>query len=556
MYLATYLAKIIGNIIDFLYDIDANQDNIIRYTIYLILTSIGLLIIRMPWRFLVSYISRILEKSLKDSLFKHFMKLKMTEIQEIKNGEIMSYFTKDVTEVRVAFFRCASYGSRIVATFIIVSFSMAQGVNISLTCLTLLPIVITAYLIVKIRKYVEKSFKKSQEYFTQLSEFVQESTDAVRTTKAYSQEGNQLKEFIKKNKKLKQANNSVDVHSTLLTTCVNICFGLCYGISILYGSKLVLNNTITIGNFVAFNGYIGLFIGPVSWLPGMIARLKRGQISYERLDNFLSLEKEKLLPLPEKVELSLKGDIQISHLSFRYPSCIEPVLEDISITIPQGNTLGIIGTVGSGKTTLMNLLLHLYSVPDGMIKIGEKDINEIPIELLRKNICYITQDNFLFSTTIESNIRLFKQEYSEKEIINSTRDAMIYDEIQKMENGIYTQIGERGVDLSGGQKQRVAISRAFLNQADIIIFDDTFSALDNKTEKSLLENIKRISNNKTCFIISSRISDIKDADYIIVLDQGEIIEEGTHTELINREGRYYQFYKQQTTKAELETNEM
>ena len=550
IYLFTFPAKIIGDMVDLLYDISANKTLIIQNTIYLLFISLGLLIARMPWRFLVSFIARKLEKNLKDELFKNFLKLKMGEIQDIKNGEIMSYFTKDVTEIRTAFYRVSSYGPRIIATFLITGFTMAQGVSFALTCATLFPIIITAYLIIKIKKYVENSFRISQAYFTDLSEYVQESTDSIRTTKAYCQEGNQLKEFIRKNKKLKSANNAVDIHSTLLSSCINICFGLCYGISLLYGSQLVLNHSITIGDFVAFNGYIGMFYGTISWLPGMIARFKRGQISYGRLDRFINLEKEKVLLLPEKEEISLQGDIKISHLSFNYPSYLEEVIEDVSITIPQGKTLGIIGTVGSGKTTLMNLLLHLYAIPDGMIKIGNKDINEIPIEILRENICYITQDNFLFSNTIEKNISLFKGDYTEDDIINSTKDAIIYEEIQEMENGIYTAIGERGVDLSGGQKQRVAISRAFLNRADIVIFDDTFSALDNKTEKSVLENIKKMSEKKTCIIISSRISDIKDADNIIVLEHGKIQEQGTHEELVKKEGNYYQFYRQQLKNSE------
>lgn len=551
IYLATYPAKIIGGLVDLLYNIPANQQAIIQNIIYLLAVSVGLLFVRLPWRFLVTYNSRALEKQMKDELFKHFLKMKMNEIQNIKNGEIMSYFTKDTKEIRAAFYRVESYGTRIIATFLIGAFAMIQGVNLGLTIMTLLPIVITSYLIVKIKKYVESSFKISQEYFTELSEYVQESTDAIRTTKAYSQEGNQLKEFIRKNKKLKSANNAVDVHSTLLTTCINVCFGLCYAISILYGSKLVLENTITIGDFVAFNGYIGLFVGPVSWLPSTISRFKRGQISYERLDKFLSLEKEKYLPVSKNEDESLKGTIKIEHLNFHYPNCLEEVLSDICITMEQGKTLGIIGTVGSGKTTLVNLLLRLYTVQDGTIFIGNKDINQIPIETIRKNICYITQDNFLFSNTIEKNIRLFKKGYTEKEIMKSTKEAMIYDEIQEMKEGIYTIIGERGVDLSGGQKQRVAVSRAFLNNADIVIFDDTFSALDNKTEEKLLENIKNMTKEKTCIIISSRISDIKEADEIIVLDNGKIIERGKHEELIMQEGQYYGFYEQQISKAEV-----
>ena len=443
IYIATYPAKIIGNLIDLLYDIPANQTIIIQHIIYLLLVSIGLLLVRFPWRFLVTYNSRSLEKETKNELFKQFLKMKMNEIQDIKNGEIMSYFTKDVSEVRKAFYRLESYGTRIIATFLIGAITMAQGVNLGLTAVTLFPIVVTSYLIVKIKKYVETSFKISQEYYTELSEYVQESTDAIRTTKAYSQEGNQLKEFIRKNKKLKAANNAVDVHSTLLTTCINVCFGLCYAIAILFGSKLVLENTITIGDFVAFNGYIALFVGPVSWLPSTISRFKRGQISYQRLDKFLSLEKEKCLLLEPKEDADLKGDIKISHLSFHYPSNVEEVLKDINITIGQGKTLGIIGTVGSGKTTLANLLLRLYSVQDNMISIGNQDINQIPIETIRKNICYITQDNFLFSNTIEKNISLFKKGYSEKEIMKSTKEAMIYDEIQEMNDGIYTVIGER-----------------------------------------------------------------------------------------------------------------
>lgn len=294
IYFLTYPPKIIGKIIDLLYDIEANRDLIIQNIYYLIGTTIILLIVRVPWRWLSGYTPRSIERDLKNKLFEQFTKIKMTSLQNIKNGELMSYFVKDISEIRQFVYRLLSYGSRIVFTLIIATFTMISGVDFSLTVVTLLPILVTAFLIVKIKEYVEKSFRKSQKYFTELSEYVQESTDAIRTTKAYSGEMFQLKEFIRKNKLLKSANNAVDVHSTLLSTCINICFGLCYGISLLYGSKLVLQGTITTGDFVAFNGYIGLFVGPVSWLPGLISRYKRAQLSYKRLDEVFKLEREKI----------------------------------------------------------------------------------------------------------------------------------------------------------------------------------------------------------------------------------------------------------------------
>lgn len=548
MYVLTMPSKIIGQIIDKLVNIEENKEVIIGLTIRLIGVSILYLIVRLPWRTLASYISRCFEKDLKEKIFSQFMKIRMTDLQNIKNGELMSYLTKDVTEIRAFFFRLMTYGVRILATSIITIPAMIISANYKLTMITLCPIIITIYLVIKVKGYVEKSFKKSQKYFTKLSEFVQENTDSVRTIKAYTGELDQLKTFIKKNKLLMKSNNAVDVHSTLLSTCINVGFGLCYGISLLYGTKLVLNGTVSIGDFVTFNGYIGMFYGPVTWLPSTISRYKRAQISYQRLDKIFELQREKinLKTLDKQTEIS--GDIEIKDLNFNYPDNIEKVLENISLTIKKGETLGIIGTIGSGKTTLMNLLLKLYTVKDGRIFIDGNDINQIPTEVLRENICYITQDNFLFSTTIKENIRLFKNGFEDEEIKESTQQAMLKDEIENLRNGIDTIIGERGVDLSGGQKQRVVISRAFLKNSNFVIFDDTFSALDNKTEEKLLENVRKATEGKTCIIISNRISDIKDADNIIVLDGGKIVQKGKHENLINEEGLYAKFYLQQSSK--------
>jgi len=546
VYLLTYPSKILGIIIDLLYNIEKNKPLILNNIILLILASISILLIRVIWKYLVGKCTRYFEKELKDKLFSQFLSVKLTSIQNIKNGELMSYFIKDVGEIRGFLYRLLSHGTRIVFVFIIATNTM-KNVNLSLTIATLCPILITIYIVIILKKYVEKSYKKGQRYFTSLSEYVQESTDAIRTTKAYSGERNQLKKFIKKNAILKKGNIAIDVYSTLLSSSVSICFGFCYGITILYGSKLVLDKTISIGDFVAFNGYIDLFFTPIFWLPGIISKFKRAQISFHRLDKVFTLEKEILISENSKKTQKIHGDITIKNLSFNYPGNIDKVLENINITIKEGSTLGIIGTIGSGKTTLMNLLLKLYTVPEGKIFINNQDINSINLSLLRESICYITQDNFLFSTTIKDNIRLFREDFNDSEIKNSTEKAMLSDDLINMNNDIYTVIGEKGIDLSGGQKQRVVISRAFLRNSKFVIFDDTFSALDNKTEEKVLKNIKELVNGKTCIIISNRISDVKDSDHIIVLDSGKIIEEGTHNELLNNNGLYNKFYNQQSS---------
>lgn len=547
MYILTLPAKIIGIIIDYMADMEANKTAITTYLLYLVGAVILYLLTRIPWRTLSTYISRTFERDLKNIIFNQFIRLKLEDIQNIKNGELMSYFTKDIMEIRACLYRIMSYGIRIIAIGTVGIYTMVLGVNTKLTIVALIPILITAFAIIKIKKYVEQNFRKARQYFTELSEFVQESTDSIRTTKAYSGEMSQVKQFIQKNRKLKQSNIAVDTNSTLLSTSINIGFGLCYGITILFGSHLVLQNNITLGDFIAFNGYIGLFYGPVSWLPGIISRYKRAQISYHRLDKLFNLEREKInLKNIEKQE-EIKGDIIIKDLNYNYPTTIEVALSHINLTIPEGRTLGIIGTIGSGKTTLMNLLLKLYPVERGKITIDGKDINDLPIESLRNNICYITQDNFLFSTTLQENISLFKEGYDEEDIIKSTKQAKMKEEIDEMENGIDTIIGERGVDLSGGQKQRVVISRAFLQASNIVIFDDTFSALDNKTEEQVLKNVRNLTKGKTCIIISNRISDVKDADEIIVLEEGKIIQKGDHQNLINQEGLYQKFYLQQST---------
>lgn len=546
-----YPSKIIGKMIDLLYNAESNKSELIKSIVQLLSVSIGVLITRVLWKNLDFRLNVYIDKDLRDRLFTKLLKTKVKALNKIKNGEIMSYFFSDLRKVTMTTAKFISTGTRIIANFTIAIIMMSNSANIKLTLVSLIPIFMTIVVIILIRNRMDKSFKLAQKSFTELSEYVQESTDSIRTMKAFCGEEKQINEFEFKNATLKKNNINVSINQNLLFVCVSLGFGIAYAISLLYGSKLVLQGQISIGDFIAFNGYLAILEGPVNWIPWLFGRAKKFKVSFDRLNKMFKLPEEKIDNFEKSNEEKLNGDIEIKNLTYNYPGYIETVLENINIDIKKGESLGIIGVVGSGKTTLMNLLLKLYDVERGKIFIDGKDINDIPVKTIRDNICYITQDNFLFSATLKENINLFKDEYKDEDIEDSTKQAMIYDEISHMDDGINTVIGEKGIDLSGGQKQRVVISRAFLNNSNIIIFDDTFSALDNRTEQHVLNNIKELTKNKTCIIVSNRISDIKDCDKIIVLEQGEIVEQGNHQTLLQKDGKYQEFYQNQAHKAQL-----
>ena len=545
-----YPSKIIGKMIDLLYNAESNKSELIKSIVQLLSISIGVLITRVLWKNLDFRLNVYIDKDLRDRLFTKLLKTKVKALNKIKNGEIMSYFFSDLRKVTMTTAKFISTGTRIIANFTIAIIMMSNSANIKLTLVSLIPIFMTIVVIILIRNRMDKSFKLAQKSFTELSEYVQESTDSIRTMKAFCGEEKQINEFEFKNATLKKNNINVSINQNLLFVCVSLGFGIAYAISLLYGSKLVLQGQISIGDFIAFNGYLAILEGPVNWIPWLFGRAKKFKVSFDRLNKMFKLPEEEIDNFEKSNEEKLNGDIEIKNLTYNYPGYIETVLENINIDIKKGESLGIIGVVGSGKTTLMNLLLKLYDVERGKIFIDGKDINDIPVKTIRDNICYITQDNFLFSATLKENINLFKDEYKDEDIEDSTKQAMIYDEISHMDDGINTVIGEKGIDLSGGQKQRVVISRAFLNNSNIIIFDDTFSALDNRTEQHVLSNIKELTKNKTCIIVSNRISDIKDCDKIIVLEQGEIVEQGNHQTLLQKDGKYQEFYQNQAHKAQ------
>lgn len=549
VYLLSCPAKYLGMIIDLLSNIDANKQIIIQKIFLIIAASLGVIMTRLIYKKIDFGLECKIRKNLIDNLFNKFMKMKVEDIKQIKNGEIMSYFVRDIKKISRQSLRFFSSAIRVTANIIIVVYLMAKSSNIKLAICAVIPVFVTIATLIFIRKKIRKNFKIAQQAFTEFSEYVQENTDSIRTIKAFAGEKFEQEIFNKRNKNLKNSNLKVSYCEGLLDVIINVGMGISYTIAILWGSKLVLAGEMTAGDVVSLMGYLALLEMPMQFVPWVVSKLDEFRISLSRLDKMFNMQEEEVKLDKPKTEI-ISGDIEIKNLTFHYPDSLDEVLSDININVKKGETLGIIGVIGSGKTTLMNLLLKLYNVPKGKITIGGKDINNIEAEVLRESICYITQDNFLFSSSLKDNINLFKDDYKDEQIEESTKNAMIYDEIKEMKDGIYTIIGEKGIDLSGGQKQRVVLSRAFLNNSSIVIFDDTFSALDNKTEQHVLNNIKRLVKNKTCIIVSNRISDIKDCDKIIVMEKGKIIERGTHDSILLEKGSYYNFYESQAHKVE------
>ena len=539
-------AKIVGEIIDIFTNDIANDNLIITKFAILFLSIILYCICRTGYKYFGRAFADKMNRDIENNVFQKFLNLKLQDMQKIKNGELMSYIIKYTKDIRSGVIGIIKYGIRTVFTFIVLIFFMAN-VNSKLTLIVMGIVLVNGIMINILKQKVKKAEAGAQKAYTKMSEFVQESTDSIRTTKVFTGEEKQIAVFKEKSDEVQKKYIKVGIYSAILYSTITVLFGICYGIVALYGTNLIIKDIITVGEFIAFNSYIKDLYWPLSWISKLLTRVKKMQVGIEKLEELYKFEEENLKGL----DIAISGDIEIKNLNFEYSNNVK-VLNNINLTIKQGETLGVIGTIGSGKTTLANLLLKLYEIKDNQIFIGGKDINKINIKSLRKSFCYITQENFLFSTSIKDNINLFDESFQNTEILKSIHLASFNEDLSMMKDGLETLIGEKGITLSGGQRQRVAIARAFLFNKNFVIFDDTFSALDNKTEKVILKNLKELLKNKTAIIISNRISDVKVADKIIVLDQGKIKQTGTHEELMNAEGLYKEFYKEQSSNSYLE----
>ncbi len=548
VYIATLSPKYLGIIIDLLDTPAINRQEVFKYIALMILVALGVFVTRFIWRYFIMGNSRNMECFLRMEMLKHLQKMSANFYNNRKTGDLMAYAVNDIGAMRQSFGPGVALILNGVTMSLLSVSSMVQVVHPKLTLFALLPVPIIMIVIIYMGTNIRQRFRQVQANFASISDRINENISGIRVIKTYVQEEDEVSRFEVLNQEMKQSNIDLVRVSALMGPLIQLFFGISFTINLIYGSSLVKTGQISIGDFVAFNGYLTMLMMPIVSIGRIINVFQRGMASFNRLEEIFSIEPEiideGLLTAEGKTE-KLEGQIEFNNLSFAYSGYKEYALQNISFKLQKGQVLGVIGRTGSGKTTLVNLLLKLHNIKPGQILIDGRDINDYSIEYLRENIGYVPQDNFLFSATINENIRYFNDEYNDDDIEEASKVSMVYDNIMEFPDKFETRIGERGVNLSGGQKQRISIARAIIKRPAIYILDDALSAVDTQTEEAILTNLKKEMSGHTGIIISHRISALKHADEIIVLDHGRIAERGSHDELIQQGGIYHELYEEQ-----------
>lgn len=549
----TYIPQFTGNITNGLDQGTLDMQGVMSL-VWKILMMGGLIALgRFGWRFFLFGAARSIERDMRNDMFRHLEGLSMRYYNNHKTGDLMAHFTNDLMSVRML------VGMTVITTFdasvmlVLVLYKMITYVNAKLTLIAVIPLILIIFGDYFYGKAMHKRFLAKQEAFSDLTDQVQETVSGIRVIKAFVQERKELYAFAKTNLKNKDKNMAVVRLRALFMPVLDLIIGASLLITLLMGGYLAIDGTINVGQFIAFNSYIGMLVWPMMAVGECITSISQGMASARRIFRIFC-EKPEIVD-GEKLQdvQKLQGEVDLKNLTFAYPDADKTqVLKNISVHVPAGSTLAIMGRTGSGKTTLVNLLLRLYDCKEGSILLDGIPIREIPLKVLRQNIAYVPQDNFLFSDTIENNIAFGVENLPFEQIQQAAKDACIHDNIMDFPDGYQTVVGERGATISGGQKQRSSIARALLKDAPILILDDALSAVDTDTEEKILQNLKENRRGKTTILIAHRISTLQQADQILVLEDGRGAELGSHEELLALNGLYAGVYRKQQLEKQLE----
>ena len=542
---------IIKKVIDALTFKTATSSILLRYGMVIIVIALLIALLRYIWRYLLFGHSRKVEERLRNRLYRHLETLSFSFYQKTKTGDLMARAINDINNVRMATgMGLVALTDGLVLGLAAIGFMMY--INPYLTLISIIPAPIIIYLSRKLTRRMSSGYEMVQKRFSDLTERVREAFAGIRVIKAYTREPWEYQRIEEEGKRYISENIQLAKTISLFSPMMIVLTNLGLVIVIWLGGRLTILGHITTGDFVAFIGYINLLAWPMMAMGWVTNLLQRGAASMRRINDILQEVPEIIGPSQPRVITRIKGSLEFKELSLKYPGQKEYALKEINLLIEAGQTVSLVGRVGSGKTTLLHTIPRLFDTQKGSVSIDGVNVRDIPLKTLRESIGFVTQESIIFSDTILNNV-LFGRSDIGREMLEATlRAAQIYDEIKTFERGLDTILGERGITLSGGQRQRLTIARALLSDPSILILDDALAMVDTRTEERILNQILEFRKHKTNLIVSHRLSTISRADFIAVLDRGELVEVGNHKTLMEKGNEFTRLYERQRLAQELE----
>ncbi len=525
------------------------KTELIHNILWILVTTLIAGLLRFFMRQTLIVMSRHVEFDLKNEVFKHYEVLDQNFYKRNRTGDLMNRISEDVARVRQYVGPAVMYSINTFISFTVVIIYMFN-VSPRLTLYTILPLPILAFIIFKLSQEINKRSTIFQQYLSKVSSFTQEIFSGIRVVKAYALENKYQTNLDDLAKESKSKSMSLAGVQSLFGPLMLALIGVSNLIVIYFGGMMYIDGTIkSIGTIAEFILYVNMLTWPVASIGWVSSLVQEAEASQKRINEFLKIEPEIKNKTTKKT--NIQGEIEFRNVTFTYEDTEITALQNISFTVNKGETLAILGKTGSGKSSILSLITRMNDIKEGTITIDGKRIDEVNLNDLRNSIGIVPQDAFLFSDTIKNNIKFGKENATDEEVINAAKEAVVHDNIVNFKKKYETILGERGITLSGGQKQRVSIARAIIKNPKILLFDDCLSAVDTETEEQILNNLLHISKDKTTIIVSHRVSSAKNADKIIIIDEGQIIQEGTHNQLVNQDGYYAELYAKQLSEKEL-----